>query len=141
MSQQGDGSTLVGVTSTGSLYDAAGYVLTERDGTVMKFDTSMFPSNGFTGFQDNVWPDLPIAAGVSIQAPNGDKTSLIYKTMSTGYINQVRLQSVTNSLGYQLKYQYAESPGGANLWGRFTSVTAINNAVDYFDPLADSCAA
>jgi RHS repeat-associated protein len=46
-----------------------------------------------------------------------------------------RIQSVTNNRGYQLKYNYqsATSP-------MLSSVTAINNGVDYCDPNADACA-
>ncbi len=60
---------------------------------------------------------------------------------------QYRLQSVTNSLGYQIHFRYAgEFPqfvtgygSDEALWNRVVRVTAINNAVDYCAPNASSC--
>lgn len=55
-----------------------------------------------------------------------------------------RVQSVNNNQGYQLKLQYASNStlldaSNVDDWGRITSVTAINNAVEYCNPSADSC--
>jgi hypothetical protein len=57
-----------------------------------------------------------------------------------------RLQSITNNHGYQLKVSYASNtlndlfPSSIyDEWSRVTSVRAINNAVDYCDPAANTC--
>jgi RHS repeat-associated protein len=57
--------------------------------------------------------------------------------------SSVRVQSVTNRFGYQLKVDYASNtladyPGLAD-WYRITKVTGINNAVEYCNPSADTC--
>ena len=97
------------------------------------------------------------ARATSITYPSGVKVSFFYKvqtfcfggeeggTCPAGYRNALRLQSVTNSNGYQLKFTYAsdvldppDNPPGD--WQRMTKVTAINNAVEFCAPGADSCA-
>ncbi|MBU0832117.1 MAG: hypothetical protein KKH33_07005 [Alphaproteobacteria bacterium] len=53
-----------------------------------------------------------------------------------------RIQSVTNSYGYQLKFNYrtnSQAPENSYDWGSVSSIVAINNAVEYCAPLADSC--
>jgi hypothetical protein len=57
-----------------------------------------------------------------------------------------RLQSVTNNLGYQLRFIYAVDGTTipfelSSLWLRLTSVRGINMAVDYCNPTAQSCPA
>jgi RHS repeat-associated protein len=72
----------------------------------------------------------------TITAANGAVTTLTYKD-SAGLS---RLQSVTNNLGYQLKFEYqSNSTGSPAAWQALAKVTAINGAVDYCDPTADSC--
>lgn len=57
-----------------------------------------------------------------------------------------RLQSVTTNTGWQLKFTYqvdamdATCDATSNEWLFKTAVTAINNAVEYCDPTANSCA-
>jgi hypothetical protein len=59
-----------------------------------------------------------------------------------------RLQSVTSSTGLQIKLGYTQSSisstsatdGSPNSqWSQITQAQAINNGVDYCDPLADTC--
>jgi RHS repeat-associated protein len=111
-SQQGEGSTL---TLAGGLY-----TYMRDDGTVVMFDQSKWPVAGTAN-----------ALPTSIKTPDGSTTNIYYKTVGT----TARIQSVTNNRGYQLKYNYqsATSP-------MLSSVTAINNGVDYCDPNADACA-
>jgi RHS repeat-associated protein len=112
-SQQSEGSTL---TLANGLY-----IYMRDDGTVIMFDQSKWPVAGTSN-----------ALPTSIRTPDGGITNIYYKTVGTA----ARIQSVTNNRGYQLKYNYpsASSP-------MLSSVTAINNGVDYCDPNADSCAA
>jgi RHS repeat-associated protein len=110
-SQQGEGSTL---TLAGGLY-----TYMRDDGTIILFDQSKWPVTGTAN-----------ALPTSIKTPDGSTTNIYYKTVGTA----ARIQSVTNNRGYQLKYSYtgATSP-------MLSSVTAINNGVDYCDPTADTC--
>src|SRR4029077_10756434 len=78
-----------------------------------------------------------------ITSPEGRITTLTYKSAVVGSVTYYRLQSVTRNDGLQLKYTYGSNapptsyPLGA--WGQIATVTAINNAIDYCDPAADSC--
>ena len=55
-----------------------------------------------------------------------------------------RLQSVTRNDGMQFRYTYASNApptvAGLLAWLVPTAVTGVNNAVDFCDPMADSCA-
>jgi len=80
-----------------------------------------------------------------VTAPNGLITTLTYKVLTlSGGAKVNRLQSVTRNDGLQLKYTYASNvaPAGHPLggWAQVSKVTGINNAFDYCDPTADSCA-
>jgi len=53
-----------------------------------------------------------------------------------------RLSSITSSTGYQIKLDYAvNTPTYSSLqgWWAVTKATALNNAVEYCDPVADTC--
>jgi RHS repeat-associated protein len=55
-------------------------------------------------------------------------------------VKQFRLQSITNNRGYQLKFFYqSNTPSPTANWLRATKVVGLNMAVDYCDPMADSC--
>lgn len=130
VSAQGTGETITTNFSTGT------HTLTLRDGSQIVFKES-YVANGesYYGAVD--------ALAETITRPDGHKTTLHYVnesyTLSSNTIYVVRLQSVTNSLGYQLRYGYAQatSPSSTTVddWYRFTKVTAINNAVDDCDPV------
>lgn len=109
--QQQEGSTLV---LSGGLY-----TYTKRDGTVIIFDQTKWPVAGTSN-----------ALPTSVTAPDGAAINIYYKTVGTS----ARIQSVTNNRGYQLKYSYPTATAIIP-----SSVLAINNAVDYCDPVADSC--
>ena len=129
-SAQGTGETITTNFSTGT------HTLTLRDGTEVVFKES-YVSNGedYYGAVD--------AVAETITRPDGHKTTLHYinesYSLSGSTIYVLRLQSVTNSLGYQLRYRYAQagSPTSStiNNWYRVTKVTAINNAVDDCNPV------
>jgi len=134
VSNQQRGSTLT-FNST-----AHTYTYTLRDGTVATFSTTLastYPNNGKDG------------RITSLQKPDGEVLTYTYKTGTLcvpntggGCTNATinRLQSVTNNLGYQIKFEYAANSGtDAQAWETFQKVTGINNAVDYCDPAADSC--
>ena len=136
-SDQGDGSSLVDNGTSSFTY-------TGRDGTTIYFDKTLAASNASYGGAVD-------AVGTVITPPTGLKTYLTYKRSSYqvsiplgGFITfwVVRLQSVTTSTGFQLKYSYANntlSAATVDDWVRMGNVAAINNAVDYCDPTADTC--
>jgi len=91
-------------------------------------------------------------------APNGTKTDFTYKVVTycpgglesgicpSGNKNALRLQSVTNTNGYQLKFTYQSNTlndlvvgQSYDEWSKVTNVRTINNAVEYCNPAADSC--
>lgn len=49
------------------------------------------------------------------------------------------LQSVNSSLGYQLKFNYVCQTPGSRCFSQIKEVLAINNALGYCDPTANSC--
>lgn len=130
---EGDGSTLVET--------AASYSYTASDGTAIFFDKSYAANSpSYYGLVGSV--------ATSITSPTGQKTILAYKlgnytaTVMNAPVTfyAVRLQSVTNSNGYQLKYSYASNdPSTGDAWGKIAQVAAINNAYEACDPNADAC--
>jgi len=76
------------------------------------------------------------------------KTYLWYRKDTYAFLGtqiyDIRLQSITTSTGFQLKFTYATNdpvnPFNEASWYPIAAVTAINNAVDYCDPTADTCA-
>jgi RHS repeat-associated protein len=132
----GNGDTLV--TTSG------GYLYTARDGTTITFSTNI---NGVSSVQHS----LPIvntsiiAPATTIQKPNGEITNFYYKSAlwasgSTTY-QALRIQSITNNRGYQLKFGYPAALQCTSTCAGMlpNTVMAINNAVDYCDPTADTC--
>jgi RHS repeat-associated protein len=144
VSTEGNGATLVLNGGTNE------YSYTTSSGTVAVFEQLNGRSDGFGS---------NVAFIKSITLPNGDRWTYSYKTgqwcdnanwngtACTVTPNQsVRIQSVTNRYGYQLKLEYAANPAAAfNYttyldWSRVTKVNAINNAEEYCNPTADTCA-
>ena len=121
------------------------FVLLDAAGATTTFDKSLV-SDG-SSYQGSV-----SAVAVQIRTAHGLTTDLVYRkdfyTMSIpnfGSVNvyQIRLSSVRNNAGYQLKYAYAsnmpsESDSG-DTWHRLTRVTALSEADEYCDPAANSC--
>jgi RHS repeat-associated protein len=134
-SDQGDGAALT--------ENASSYTYTGTDGTTIYLDKTLAAAN--TSYYGTV-----SALGTIVTPPTGLKTYLTYKRSSFTYIifgnpttvYVARLQSVRNSAGFQFKYSYASnslSIATVDAWVSISSVMAINNAVDYCDPTADSC--
>jgi RHS repeat-associated protein len=109
VSKKAEGSTL---TLSGNIYS---YITS--DGTVITFDRTLWPTAG----TQNALP-------TSVKSPDGAETKIHRKAGNS------RIQSVTNNRGYQLKYGYGNASSAD-----ITDVRAINNAIDYCDPVADVC--
>jgi len=142
------GSIFTSTDGSGATLTLSGttYTLTTPDGTVVIYAYNIVDSSDSSRK----------ARGTQIQYATGERETLTWVDTawcsnnldgcSGGtWITGVRLQSVTNSLGYMLHFDYqgnafppATSVQGTN-WRRRTKVTAINRAVDYCDPAAASC--
>lgn len=87
------------------------------------------------------------AVGTAIEQPNGLKTTLTYRSQNYTYSGitayAIRLASVNNNAGFQLKFEYNTntlSSSTVDDWYEIAKVTAINNAVEFCAPAANSCA-
>jgi RHS repeat-associated protein len=137
-SAQGTGETITVNFSTGT------HTYTGRDGTQIILKES-YVANGESYYGSSV-----TALGEAIIRADGSRTTLHYKNSSYAIsffggsftIFTVRLQSVTNNSGYQLKFDYSSDSLNSttvNNWYSISKVTAINNAAEYCNPLADDC--
>lgn len=120
-----DGSTLTfdSVANT--------YTYTTRTGAVAVFSKALAGAN----------TSLYASEGriTSFTTPSGEVTTFTYTTLNdgAGFLAH-RLQSMTNNLGYQLSFEYQTSnPDASGL--NLVRVTAINNAVEYCAPTANTC--
>ncbi len=75
----------------------------------------------------------------SVVFADGVRWTLNYKTYSRPTAPDYRLQSVTSNTGYQIKFIYASNTPGALGWLQRTGAVGINMAVEYCDPIADTC--
>ncbi|MEP5937330.1 MAG: RHS repeat-associated core domain-containing protein [Erythrobacter sp.] len=136
-SDQGTGETITTNFTTGT------HTYTGRDGTQIIFKEA-YVANGESYYGQ------ASALAETIIRPSGQRTNLHYKNSSytisfqfgSFTVYTVRLQSVTNNSGYQLKFDYSSdnlSSSTADDWYNISEVTAINNAVEYCNPLADNC--
>lgn len=128
-----DGSTL---TYNGSNQ----YIHVDSSGTVRLFSTAYAMPHAPT------WSPRAGPGGQIIQmtAPDGTRTDWHYRTATLGTENAYRVQSVTNTRGYQIKFEYAFNGTPSTFaqltsFQELTSVRGINNAIDWCDPNADIC--
>ena len=108
------------------------YTMTLHDGTVVTFNCQYGSAN----------TTQASARVTSITNPSGLVTNFAYKayTFKTGTttVTAWRLQGVSNTRGYAIKYTYQTTGSGVSD-GTLSAVTAINEAVEYCDVTADSC--
>ena len=125
-SDQAQGATLV--------FSGGLYTYTSPFGAVAVFDPAW---GGVADYEANK------GRVTSLTAPNGERLTFHYNTVTLQGVTAVRLQSVTNNLGYQLHFQYLlNNPTHFSQlgdWRTLYRVMAINNAIDYCNPTADSC--
>lgn len=145
-STEGDGSTLVETPTQ--------FTYTARNGAVVYLS----PNAGSLPVTDAGYARVN-----TVVAPDGTVTTFNWKLLTycfdtleqsnggvwfcpSGYRVGMRLQSVTNSNGFQLKLSYASNilneqvvgQGYAD-WSKIVSVRGINNGVEYCNPTADTC--
>lgn len=95
-----------------------------------------------TQYQFGIGPNSSFWLLSRITSPEGLITTLTYKSATVSGSTVYRLQSVNRNDGFQLKYSYESNVAPASLsdsWFNLASVRAINNAIEYCDPTADSC--
>jgi RHS repeat-associated protein len=115
--------------------------VTDRDGDVALFAE---PEGGW-GLTNYVYT----APVTSERSPDGTETTYHWKSACRdggglpwclNDVKQTRLQAITNNRGYQLKFFYASNATDPSMdWMRITKVVGLNMAVDYCDPMADTC--
>ena len=105
-------------------FDGTNWVFTRRDGAIAIFAPRTFSCSAYF---------CTVALLSSLTYPSGEKLTFYYKSDSYQY----GLTSVNSNLGYQIKVNY-QCPGSGACYTKH-DVIAINNAVDYCDPTADSC--
>lgn len=122
-----DGSTLSQINSTT-------YRNVRRDGTKLTISTAV---NRYEGSS---------LRGVvtKVEMPNGLIIDIYYKSIVINGYKRARVQSAVQSNGLQIKYNYAvstiTSDDNLGSWVSPTSVVALNAAIDYCSPTADTCA-
>lgn len=141
------GGTFVSNQAQGSTLTVSGgvYTYTLSDGSVIQYSTS-FGGNGTS-------TSAPLARMTSIATPDGEVDTINYRSGTIAYdthsmggvvnLKFTRIQSVTNNFGYQLKYNYSSNTlstvNDISAWNLRTGYQAINNAIDYCAPTADTC--
>ncbi|MGH6617831.1 RHS repeat domain-containing protein [Sphingomonas sp.] len=144
-----NGATLVDL-DPGSL--SSNFRYTAPDGTAYEFVRSKVGSVGMIAPSTT---NKTIALLWKVTKPNGETKTWNYKTqqVNTGCMvgpggilggpncvttTYQRAQSITTNTGHMLKATYASQTPGAQ-FNQLVGVTAIDNSIDYCDPLADSC--
>jgi len=140
------GSTYTAADGSGARLVKSGrtYTLTTSDGTVVVYDYLEHDNDDFQR----------VARATSVTYPTGEHLALTWASVTwctnnldgcTGgqFINKVRLQAVSSSMGYQLHYNYQRdtvliaSQGPA--WSVLNGVVAINTTVEACSPSAGHC--
>ena len=109
------------------IHSGSVWTYTKADGTVAIFNDATL----------NCGPTWCTPAVVdTITYPSGEKLTFTIR-MNSDFIG---IQSINSNLGYQIKINYGcASPSSAQCFITPSQVLAINNAVDYCDPAANSC--
>jgi len=107
----------------------------QKNGTKVFFGLNIWDHYGSYG--DNSEDKYRLAD--SVVYSNGVVWTIHYKVEPMTYYPATRIQSVTTNTGYQIKFTYQSNIVTAAGWGTRISAKAINNAIEYCDPDADSC--
>ena len=124
-------------TKTGEMLSLTGsiYTYTYPDGTIIHFDK----------YFNVYYPALDETQGLATEVifPSGEKLSFAYKMTTVSGVLFARLQSVSSSYGYLLKYEYYTDSAPTSLnnmsWLAISKVSAINLAIDSCNPSSDHC--
>lgn len=126
------------------------YVYTRSDGMIAYFSKDIAdetPGSGRGTMEIYGTPGANRGRVTAIVYPNGKRLDFRYKSSiirnPSYYVH--RLQSISSNYGYMLKYGYEQvslTPldyAGLIKWVNITSITAVNLAQQYCDPVADAC--
>lgn len=128
--QSQDGSTLT-VNADGT------FAYTARDGTVYSGIGFTITFTNNSGVLDlNTYQTGQVTR---VAYPNGLIVNINWKYASGAPDGYGRIQSVTTNAGSQIKYNYLSNTTTDSTWYALANVVAINNAVEYCDPAADTC--
>lgn len=122
----------------GDEIDGSTYVW--RNGTVVTYNHLLVSQcDGMSGQCDTY-----TNAG-QVDFPDGVRWMLNRRDEWAGGRTYSRIQSVTSNTGYQIKFEYGTNTllsdaSNSGDWETVTRTIAINNAVEYCAPFADSCA-
>ena len=112
------------------------FTYTGRDGTIVSYPNEVHCF---------ISPAAPGEVASKVVRPSGEVLTLSYNTyIDSGCLYGRRLQDVSSSKGYKLRFNYASNTVGKPLngsWGVMTSTQAINSSVDYCDPTSITCPA
>jgi RHS repeat-associated protein len=161
----GDGITFSPQIVNGSKLEliSGNYIYTGSDGTRATYSTALAPGFGYlTFFGDGAAPFStgPGASQIEVQAvitqvekPDGEVLTWHYVATSNSFdplgignpSPQIRLQSVTNNLGYQIHFKYKRNLPTASTyaeiadWYTLSKVTALDNSAYACAPTASEC--
>jgi len=127
-----------GAPDQGNGSSSGGFDYLRKDGTYAPFDHYVAGETDPVTMITTLWHFADYIA-----FPNGVTWTFHYRDDYTGGQQSTRLQSVTTNTGYQMKFYYQTdtitTPASRVFWYSILKVVAINNAVEYCDPDADSC--
>lgn len=125
------------------------WLYTTRNGDKVYFDESIYAhySASITaGITLGPYTTRTFATATKVEYSNGYSVNINYKSRVYGNKRVFRIQSVSSNTGLQLYYSYSSnrtsnitSHSEQALWNSPTSITAINNAYAFCDPLASTC--
>lgn len=111
------------------------YTFTSRFGDVVRFDNT---------YSDKHFWRVDGAVIIDATRPNGEKTTYHHRADQAGGETRYRIQSITNSYGYMVHFEYANNNAITLTqlegdWMRRTRATGINLAHEYCSTSANSC--
>lgn len=134
VSKYGNGSTLVTNSTT--------ITVTDRNGNVATFDFLLGQEGNnpygatqglITGYAS------PDGSATTYHYGQGQRCTAYFSGQCVEYLTISRLSAVTNNRGYMIKYEYWSDDAENEGWYRPKKVTGINTAIDYCNPVANSC--
>lgn len=147
------GASLVAMRKSGARLELIGdkYIYTTGDGTKITYDPALTSGYVLAANQNSLYSTFHsfawVAAWVTkVEKPDGEIIDWHYvqTTVPGTTLPGLRLQSVTNNLGYQIHFKYKTDAQPTNFitgadWHKLEKVTAINNAVYACAPTAPVC--
>ncbi len=132
-----NGSVYTPKTDNGASLSRSGstYTFTSRFGDVIRFSDT---------YSENHFWRVDGAVIIDVTRPSGETITYHHRSATADGFTRWRIQSITNSYGYQVHFQYANnSPATVGQlngdWMQRTKAIGINRAYAYCAPTATSC--